>query len=71
MFVSTAAYEGKLAARNALSNQPSTTVDVGPLPWVIFTDPQVEAWASTKNRLATKASSRRVEVLGEMWLSPP
>jgi len=39
-FVYTAAYEGGLAAQNALS--PSVTMrDYSPLPWVIFTDPQV------------------------------
>jgi len=40
MFVYTAAYEGKLAAINALSptKQPA---DYTALPWVIFTDPQV------------------------------
>lgn len=41
MFVYTAAYEGKLAARNALSDQQPGAVDFRPLPWVVFTDPQV------------------------------
>ncbi|MGM0558922.1 MAG: mercury(II) reductase [Myxococcota bacterium] len=41
MFVYTAAYQGKMAARNALSDQPATAVDYHPLPWVVFTDPQV------------------------------
>lgn len=40
MFVYTAAYEGKLAARNALT-EAKTTRDYRVLPWVIFTDPQV------------------------------
>ncbi|QED28121.1 mercury(II) reductase [Microvenator marinus] len=40
MFVYTDAYEGKLAARNALSPQTSK-VNYHPLPWVVFTDPQV------------------------------
>ncbi len=40
MFVYTAAYEGKLAALNALS-PVKQTVDYTALPWVIFTDPQV------------------------------
>ncbi|NOZ03222.1 MAG: mercury(II) reductase [FCB group bacterium] len=40
MFVYTAAYEGKLAARNALSDEKITR-DYSVLPWVIFTDPQV------------------------------
>jgi mercuric reductase len=39
-FVYTAAYEGKLAAANALSGT-ATSRDYTPLPWVIFTDPQV------------------------------
>src|SRR5690554_5414454 len=41
MFVYAAAHEGKIAARNALGNQPPNPVDYGPLPWVVFTDPQV------------------------------
>ncbi len=40
MFVYTAAYEGKLAARNALLGE-SKQSDYSVLPWVIFTDPQV------------------------------
>ena len=40
MFVYTAAYEGKLAAANALSTL-KTQRDYTALPWVIFTDPQV------------------------------
>ncbi|RMH96293.1 MAG: NAD(P)/FAD-dependent oxidoreductase, partial [Calditrichaeota bacterium] len=40
MFVYTAAYEGKLAAENALSEQKQPR-DYTPLPWVIFTDPQI------------------------------
>jgi len=40
MFVYTAAYEGKLAAHNALSVEKTPT-DYSVLPWVIFTDPQV------------------------------
>ncbi len=40
MFVYTAAYEGKLAARNALSGE-QVKRDYSVLPWVIFTDPQV------------------------------
>ena len=40
MFVYTAAYEGALAAENAVlgSSKPR---DYSVLPWVIFTDPQV------------------------------
>jgi len=40
MFVCTAAYEGKLAADNALLAEKQVA-DYGALPWVIFTDPQV------------------------------
>jgi len=39
-FVYTAAYEGRLAAENAL-NGNSQKRDYAALPWVIFTDPQV------------------------------
>lgn len=43
MFVYTAAYEGALAAENAVAAPGSTprTRNYDPLPWVIFTDPQV------------------------------
>lgn len=40
MFVYTAAYEGALAAENALAGS-SRLRDYSALPWVIFTDPQV------------------------------
>lgn len=40
MFVYTAAYEGALAAENAINNA-SRKRDYTALPWVIFTDPQV------------------------------
>lgn len=40
MFVYTAAYEGALAAENAITGS-SKTRDYTALPWVIFTDPQV------------------------------
>ncbi len=40
MFVYTAAYEGALAAENALSETPKFR-DYTALPWVVFTDPQV------------------------------
>ena len=39
-FVYTAAYEGSLAARNALEGSSNET-DYTVLPWVVFTDPQV------------------------------
>ena len=43
MFVYTAAYEGALAAENACAEEDSTprARDYNPLPWVVFTDPQV------------------------------
>ncbi len=40
MFVYTAAYEGALAAENALTGK-KTPRDYTALPWVLFTDPQV------------------------------
>ncbi len=40
MFVYTAAYEGSLAAANALSDSAAPR-SYDPLPWVVFTDPQV------------------------------
>jgi mercuric reductase len=39
-FVYTAAYEGRLAAENALDGN-NRTRDYAALPWVIFTDPQI------------------------------
>ncbi len=39
-FVYTAAYEGQLAASNAI-NGVATTRDYSALPWVVFTDPQI------------------------------
>ncbi len=40
MFVYTAAYEGRLAAENAMQDMHKR-VDYSALPWVVFTDPQV------------------------------
>jgi len=40
MFVYTAAYEGRLAAENAMQDMHKR-VDYTALPWVVFTDPQV------------------------------
>jgi mercuric reductase len=40
LYVYTAAYEGKLAARNALMGS-QTPRDYGALAWVVFTDPQL------------------------------
>jgi len=52
MFVYTAAYEGALAAENALQDG-SRTRDYTALPWVIFTDPQV-AGVGLDERQATE-----------------
>ena len=43
LFVYTAAHEGSVAASNALRKDISspTSVNYSPLPWVVFTDPQV------------------------------
>lgn len=43
MFVYTAAYEGALAAENAMAacDAPLRQREYSPLPWVVFTDPQV------------------------------
>ena len=40
MYVYTAAYEGALVAKNAITGE-ATARDYTALPWVIFTDPQV------------------------------
>lgn len=49
MFVYTAAYEGKLAARNALTDEKVKT-DYTVLPWVIFTDPQITGVGLDENQ---------------------
>ena len=49
MFVYTAAYEGKLAAINALSGEQRPR-RYEPLPWVIFTDPQVAGVGMDESR---------------------
>ncbi len=51
-FVYTAAYEGKLAAENALTGNRSSR-DYNPLPWVIFTDPQVAGVGLNEKDAAT------------------
>lgn len=53
MFVYTAAYEGALAAENALLGNTQSR-DYTALPWVIFTDPQV-AGVGMDERQATEA----------------
>jgi len=51
MFVYTAAYEGKLAAANALSEEKRQR-DYTALPWVVFTDPQVAGVGLDENQAA-------------------
>ena len=53
MFVYTAAYEGALAAENALTGS-SKKRDYNALPWVLFTDPQL-AGVGMDERQAAKA----------------
>jgi len=53
MYVYTAAYEGRLAAENALTGAAEAR-DYTALPWVIFTDPQV-AGVGLDERQATDA----------------
>lgn len=56
MFVYTAAYEGALAASNALAGEECCmrSVTYEPLPWVVFTDPQV-AGVGFDERMAAEA----------------
>jgi pyruvate/2-oxoglutarate dehydrogenase complex dihydrolipoamide dehydrogenase (E3) component/glutaredoxin len=56
-FVYTAAYEGRLAAENAL-NGNSRQRDYSALPWVIFTDPQVAGVGLNEK----EASTARIEI---------
>jgi len=56
MFVYTAAYEGRLAAENALQDMHKQ-VDYSALPWVVFTDPQV-AGVGLDERQAKEAGMR-------------
>ncbi|MFQ5716643.1 MAG: FAD-dependent oxidoreductase, partial [Nitrospinales bacterium] len=53
MFVYTAAYEGALAAENALSGNFGKR-DYTALPWVIFTDPQVAGVGWDENQALQK-----------------
>lgn len=57
MFVYTAAYEGALAAENALGKEKKPR-DYTALPWVIFTDPQVAGVGLDE----TEALKRGIEV---------
>ncbi len=58
-FVYTAAYEGRLAAANALSPEPQRR-DYRALPWVIFSDPQVAGVGL--NELEAASAGIEVEV---------
>jgi len=58
-FVYTAAYEGRLAAENALGTTRRRR-DYGPLPWVIFTDPQLAGVGM--NEQQAEAAGIEVEV---------
>jgi mercuric reductase len=58
-FVYTAAYEGRLAAANALSGEPQRR-DYRALPWVIFSDPQVAGVGL--NELEAASAGIEVEV---------
>lgn len=42
LFVYIAAYERSFAAGNALSSGGLISIDYTPIPWVVFTDPQVD-----------------------------
>jgi mercuric reductase len=59
MFVYTAAYEGALAAENALT-QADRVADYTALPWVIFTDPQVAGVGMDEHQ--AKAAGHDAEV---------
>jgi mercuric reductase len=59
MFVYTAAYEGRLAVENILSDSPNS-VDYTALPWVIFTDPQIAGIGM--NEKEARKSGKEVEI---------
>lgn len=62
MFVYTAAYEGGLAASNALSDT-TTARDYTALPWVVFTDPQVAGVGLDERQAAEQGIDAEVAVL--------
>jgi len=62
MFVYTAAYEGKLAARNALLGETGKR-DYQVLPWVIFTDPQVTGVGLDENQAQALGINAETSVL--------
>ncbi|NOY69411.1 MAG: mercury(II) reductase [Deltaproteobacteria bacterium] len=62
MFVYTAAYEGNLAAENAILEKMNTTnYDV--LPWVVFTDPQLAGVGMDEQQAAAKGYDAEVSTL--------
>jgi len=61
-FVYAAAYEGSLAASNALSDQ-STERDYTAIPWVVFTDPQVSGVGLNERQAAQAGIEVDVSVL--------
>ncbi|MFC1836576.1 mercury(II) reductase [Thermodesulfobacteriota bacterium] len=62
MFVYTAAYEGALAAENAILGSFNRR-DYTALPWVIFTDPQVAGVGSDERQAAAKGINVDVATL--------
>lgn len=62
MFVYTAAYEGKLASRNAL-NDGRVKSDYTVLPWVIFTDPQVTGVGLDENQAKAQGINAETSIL--------
>ncbi len=62
MFVYTAAYEGALAAENAISGT-SKVRDYSALPWVIFTDPQVAGVGWDEKQASEKGIEAEVPIL--------
>jgi len=62
MFVYTAAYEGVLAAQNAL-HDASNARDYTALPWVVFTDPQVAGVGLDEQQASKRGLEREVAVL--------
>ena len=67
-FVYTAAYEGALAAENALTGARRKR-DYKALPWVVFTDPQVAAVGLNERRAAEAGIAVDVAKLPRSYLS--
>jgi mercuric reductase len=62
LFVYTAAYEGALAVENMFGENPSAK-DYHPLPWVIFTDPQVAGVGHDENSASAAGIDYEVSVM--------